>query len=114
MAHLGLGLAYVADVEATEDLATARLESVLRVYIHSTVEMYLYFRRRRKRNRSCAPSSNPKRFLQSRDRFADRRLLHPKFVGDSCSSPSLSNSRQAAVDRKVYTRDVTALVRGEE
>lgn len=42
-AHQGLGLAYVADVEAAEDLATGRLESVLRSYIHPTVGMHLYF-----------------------------------------------------------------------
>lgn len=42
-ARQGLGLAYVADVEASDDLAAGRLESVLRSYIRPTSGMHLYF-----------------------------------------------------------------------
>ncbi|PWC17087.1 LysR family transcriptional regulator [Brenneria roseae subsp. roseae] len=42
-ARQGLGLAYVADLEAAEDLAEGRLESVLRDYIQPTAGAYLYF-----------------------------------------------------------------------
>jgi len=42
-ARQGLGLAYVADLEAAEDLASGRLESVLRDHIRPTTGMYLYF-----------------------------------------------------------------------
>jgi len=41
-ARQGLGLAYVADVEASDDLAVGRLESVLRNYIRPSSCMYLY------------------------------------------------------------------------
>ncbi len=39
----GLGLAYVSDLEAAEDFAAGRLESVLRDYIRPSSGMYLYF-----------------------------------------------------------------------
>jgi DNA-binding transcriptional LysR family regulator len=42
-ARQGLGLAYVSDLEAAEDLATGRLESVLRDHIRPTSGMHLYF-----------------------------------------------------------------------
>ncbi len=42
-ARQGLGLAYVSDLEAAEDLATGRLQSVLRDYIRPTTGLYLYF-----------------------------------------------------------------------
>lgn len=42
-ARQGLGLAYVADLEAAEDLATGRLQSVLRDYIRPTTGLHLYF-----------------------------------------------------------------------
>ncbi|WP_213767881.1 LysR family transcriptional regulator [Caballeronia sp. dw_19] len=42
-ARQGLGLAYVADLEAAEDLAAGRLESVLRDHIRPTTGMHLYF-----------------------------------------------------------------------
>ncbi|NPT34348.1 LysR family transcriptional regulator [Paraburkholderia xenovorans] len=42
-ARQGLGLAYAADVEVAEDLATGRLESVLRDYIRPTSGLHLYF-----------------------------------------------------------------------
>lgn len=42
-ARQGLGLAYVADLEAADDLATGRLESVLRDHIRPTTGMHLYF-----------------------------------------------------------------------
>lgn len=42
-ARQGLGLAYVSDLEAGEDLARGRLESVLTAHIRPTSGMYLYF-----------------------------------------------------------------------
>lgn len=42
-ARQGLGLAYVADLEAAEDLATGHLQSVLRDYIRPTTGLHLYF-----------------------------------------------------------------------
>ncbi|OZI38135.1 LysR family transcriptional regulator [Bordetella genomosp. 10] len=42
-ARQGLGLAYVADLEAAEDLAMGRLQSVLRDYIRPTTGLHLYF-----------------------------------------------------------------------
>ncbi|ATA18134.1 DNA-binding transcriptional LysR family regulator [Gibbsiella quercinecans] len=42
-ARQGLGLAYVADIEAADDLAEGRLESVLRDFIQPTTGVYLYF-----------------------------------------------------------------------
>lgn len=43
LARKGLGLAYVADLEAADDLAAGRLESVLRDHIRPTAGMHLYF-----------------------------------------------------------------------
>lgn len=43
LARKGLGLAYVADVEAAGDLSAGRLESVLRDHIRPTPGLHLYF-----------------------------------------------------------------------
>jgi DNA-binding transcriptional LysR family regulator len=42
-ARQGLGLAYMADLEAAADLAAGRLESVLRDHIRPTAGLHLYF-----------------------------------------------------------------------
>jgi DNA-binding transcriptional LysR family regulator len=43
LARRGVGLAYMADFEAADDLASGRLKSVLRDYIRPTAGLHLYF-----------------------------------------------------------------------
>jgi DNA-binding transcriptional LysR family regulator len=78
LARKGLGLAYVADVEAATDLAAGTLEPVLRDFIASDSGLYLYFPARTQSQPKLRAFIDIATRVSSRPGFLDLLRGHPK------------------------------------
>jgi DNA-binding transcriptional LysR family regulator len=77
MARKGLGLGYVADVEAAADLAAGTLEPVLRDFIATDSGLFLYFPTRTQSQPKLRAFINIATRISSQPGFLDALRGHP-------------------------------------